>query len=51
MEKDGVAENVSDLSKDSFFTAAISEKIAGNEAPIGIKSLESSLLPKGELEN
>lgn len=50
MEKDA-GENVSDVSKDSFLTAAISEKIAGKDAPAGIKSLESSLLPKGELEN
>jgi len=50
MEKD-VGENVSDVSKDSFLTAAISEKIAGKDAPVGIKSLESSLLPKSELEN
>jgi hypothetical protein len=50
MEKDA-GDNVSDVSKDSFLTAAISEKIAGKDAPIGIKSLESSILPKNELDN
>lgn len=50
MEKDA-GDNVSDVSKDSFLTAAISEKIAGKDAPIGIKSLESSILQKNELDN
>ena len=50
MDKDA-GETNSDVSKDSFLTAAISEKIAGKDAPVGIKSLESSILPKNELEN
>ena len=50
MEKDA-GESVSDVSKDSFLTAAMSEKIAGKDAPAGIKSLESSIVPKNELDN
>jgi hypothetical protein len=50
MDKDA-GETNSDVSKDSFLTAAISEKIAGKDAPAGIKSLESSILPKNDLEN